>query len=67
MDAQFSSAQAEIDHCLRREREERDAACDTTDTMARDTHVMEAERFADRAWSLSEEGDAPFVPSGLWR
>lgn len=63
----FLSEADEIDHCLQREREERQAADTAHDPTDRDTHFMLAERFADRAWSLNETGGSPFIPSGLWR
>lgn len=61
------SPQVEYDHCLQREREERAAARAASDIAIIGVHTAMAERYADRAWSLSEQHDLPYVPSGLWR
>jgi hypothetical protein len=59
--------ESEIEQLLDCERAERSAATHANDDESRDRHVMKAERCADRAWSLSEEDDLPYMPSGLWR
>lgn len=56
----------EILHWLGREKEARLAAAASSDPKDRDHHHMLAERHADRAWSLAEEGEHDFIPSGLW-
>ncbi|WP_454884933.1 hypothetical protein [Sphingomonas oryzagri] len=61
------SINEEIEHCARREAEERRLAAAAKDITARDAHLGLAERYADRAWSLSERGDSAPVPSGLWK
>lgn len=47
------TGQDEIDYCSRREREERLSAL-TCVPMACDAHLAMAERYADRAWGLTE-------------
>jgi hypothetical protein len=44
----------EVEYCRMREREERSAAAKAHDPAARDAHVMLAERYADRVWSIEE-------------
>jgi hypothetical protein len=61
------SPQNEFDHCLERERVERAAAQDSADPAVKDLHILMAERYADQAWSISEQYDLPYAPSGLWR
>jgi hypothetical protein len=58
---------AEVRHFLALEQQERQAANRAIDSASRDHHVMAAERYADRAWSLNEETDDPHWPSGLWK
>jgi hypothetical protein len=60
-------ADAEVRHFLALEQQERQAASRASDTATRDRHIMAAERYADRAWSLNEETDDPHWPSGLWK
>ena len=58
---------SEIDKLLDCEQQERRAASEAADPDSRDTHIIQAERFADLAWRLNEaEGDMPHSPSGLW-
>ena len=49
------SVDGEVEHCTRREYEERRLATAAKDIGARDAHLGLAERYADRACSLSEE------------
>ena len=57
----------EITDLLAAERREREAADHAKASEARDAHVMRAERYADRAWSLAEEdNECPHIPSGVW-
>lgn len=60
-------AEAEVRHFLALEQKERRAAHQAGDSASRDHHVMAAERYADRAWSLNERTDSPHWPSGLWK
>ena len=63
MRERFETLQAEILFCRRRECEERAAVERAQDSCARDAHFALAERYADRAWSLTEKlGAVP--PSG---
>jgi hypothetical protein len=66
MSLQAFDPQAELDHCLARERVERAAAGAASDPVIRDRHFVLAERYADQAWSISEQYDLPYPPSGLW-
>jgi len=59
-------ANIEIETCKRLERKEREAARLATTLVDRDLHLMRAERHADRAWSLAEATDGPYLPSSLW-
>lgn len=45
----------EVDFCLRREREEHAAASAASCNAVHDAHFVMAERYADRASSLSEQ------------
>lgn len=45
----------------------RNAWIAATNPDERDCHYMRAERYADRAWSLAETHDHPFIASTLWR
>ena len=54
--------QTEFDHCVSRERAEREAAHRATDPAVRNCHQVMAERYADRAWSLSEGHDFEYAP-----
>jgi hypothetical protein len=56
----------DVEYCVRLERKERAAARMAKTARVRDLHVMKAERYADRAWSLAEAAEGPYVPSGLW-
>jgi len=56
----------QIGHLLTCERREREQAALARDQAVRDTHIMLADRYADRAWALAEQGDAAYIPSGLW-
>lgn len=67
MSLQDYSPRVEYDHCLQREREEREAARLARDVAISGVHTVMADRYADRAWSLSEEHDLPYVQSGLWK
>lgn len=53
----ITSIDGEIEHCRRREREEREAADRSQDISARDAHLALAERYAEKAWSLAEAGN----------
>lgn len=66
MSEQRDGGETDLEYCVRREKEERAAAIAAPDLTSRDHHFMAAERFADRAWSLREQGDEIYVPSGLW-
>lgn len=66
MSLQAYSPEAEYRHCIRREKEER-AAARGAPIAAIEAHIVMAERYADRAWSLSERFDLPYAPSGLWQ
>lgn len=48
------TGQHEIDYCTRREQEERAAAAVAAHQAAFDAHFVMAERYADRAWSLTQ-------------
>ena len=57
----------QIDQLLAFEQQERLAASHAADAESRDTHVIQAERYADLAWRLNEaQDDIPHIPSGLW-
>lgn len=56
----------DVETRVRLERKERAAARMAKTARVRDLHVMKAERYADRAWSLAENAKGPYVPSGLW-
>ena len=61
------SIKDEIADLLTAERREREAADHAKASDARDNHLMRAEHYADRAWSLAENDvDCPPVPSGVW-
>ncbi len=59
--------EVEVEHCISRERVERAAAGSATHPNVASSHHIMAERYADRAWSISEEYDLPYLPSGLWQ
>lgn len=44
----------------------RTASASAVCSAKRDRHHIRAERYADRAWSLAETNDHPFVASTLW-
>ncbi|WP_019831355.1 hypothetical protein [Sphingomonas sp. PR090111-T3T-6A] len=67
MQTERQTADAEVRHFLTLEQKERRAASRASDSASRDRHVMAAERYADRAWSLNEQIDSPHWPSGLWK
>jgi hypothetical protein len=57
-----------IEQCLAVEARERAAAERASNEIARDLHVMLAERYADEAWSLNEADDnLAHSVSGLWK
>lgn len=57
----------EIARCVDAEARERQRAAAASGLATRDRHIMLAERYADRAWSLAEdETDLEPVPSTLW-
>jgi len=59
---------AEIARYRERERQERKAAEQAANDDERGIHIIRAERYADKAWSLSEAAeDLPHLVSGLWR
>lgn len=47
-------AESAIDHCHRREREERLECAKACSDEAREIHAVLADRYADRAWSIEE-------------
>jgi hypothetical protein len=61
------SAREEVEHNLNRARAERNAAAAAIDPAVKEPHIVMAERYEDRAWSIAEEHDLDYVPSGLWR
>jgi hypothetical protein len=67
MSLQAFSPETELEHCKAREAEERVASAASSDAGARDCHLVMAERYADRAWSISEAHDLPYIPSDIWR
>jgi hypothetical protein len=57
----------EIARYVDAEQRERQLAEAASGAKAKDRHVMLAERYADRAWSLAEQQvDCDPVPSTLW-
>lgn len=50
----------ELDHCISRERIEREAASRASDPAVRAVHLIMAERYAARAGSLSERCNLEF-------
>lgn len=56
-----------IDQLLMAESVARAASVSATSTVEQDERYIEAERFADRAWSLAETNDHAFVVSDIWR
>jgi hypothetical protein len=56
----------DVETCVQMERRERAAARMAKAARVRDLHVMKAERYADRAWSLAVAAEGPYLPSGLW-
>lgn len=45
----------------------RAASNEATDPFEQDERFIEAERCADRAWSLAETNDHAYVASNIWR
>ena len=58
--------QDEIAYWLARERVAREASHTAIHPAAKDSHHVLAELYADRAWSLAETNDHPFVASSVW-
>lgn len=56
-----------IDQLLKAEALARAASVSATNPVEQDERYIEAERFADRAWSLAETNDHAFVASDIWR
>jgi hypothetical protein len=61
-----TSIQSQIDALLRSEADARRAARDAANEDAAGRLIIEAERYADAAWSLGEHEGVAYVPSGLW-
>lgn len=62
-----SSEKELIDQWLNEEAVARAASDAAADLNEQDEHYTAAERLADRAWSLAETNDHPFIASNIWR
>ncbi|WP_353435059.1 hypothetical protein [Sphingomonas faeni] len=62
-----SSEKELIDQWLNEEAVARVASDAAADLNEQDEHYIAAERLADRAWSLTETNDHPFIASNIWR
>ena len=63
----ISAEKEMIDQLLSAETLARAASVSATSPVEEDERYIEAERFADRAWSLAETNNHAFVASEIWR
>lgn len=62
-----SSEKELIGQWLNEEAVARAASDAAVNSNGQDEHHIAAERLADRAWSLADTNDRPFIASNIWR